>query len=69
MVGGMNSTKDYTMENIYSAALALNIPNEFLSVQSLSASVITFASKSGAKWDALLTKSGKVRVKTIRPAW
>jgi hypothetical protein len=64
----MTSTKDYTLENIYAAALFLNIPNEFITVASVSDSVITFSAKTGAKWDALVSKSGKVRVKTLRPA-
>lgn len=61
--------KDQTLANIYAAAIALNIPNEFLSVLSASDEIITIIAKTGAKWDARLSKNGKIRISTLRPAW
>jgi hypothetical protein len=61
--------KDQTLYNIYTAALALNIPNEFLSVVFVSDTVITIACKMGGKWDARTTMAGKIRISTLRPAW
>lgn len=60
----MNAT-----QNIFDIASEIGIPNEFITnVRVFDKSALTFETKSGAKYDAKLTKTGKVKKGSVRPA-
>lgn len=61
--------KDHSTQNLLDIAAELNIPNEFIIRSRLFGErVLQVTMKSGASYDAILTKTGRVKKGSVRIA-